>query len=181
MMPSLKFVKNTIFNKQARNATFSKVRLAQIRGPKAAGLFAACDIPKGRVVARYPLVLIADPGDNTSDPLLHYFIEVGHANGITSKDFVGRPDLHATVRAPDRGLAPIGLFANEPSGDERDNVQFSSRPPTSKLHAGQKLVFSLISTVDIQEGDEILVCYGDLFERVGYTCSCAAVAEGEPR
>jgi hypothetical protein len=150
----------------------AKVSLRAIDGPKCSGLFANRLIAKRAVVAYYPIEVIVDPGSDTRDPLRDYFIEVKHANGHVAGNFVGRPDLRATLASPTRGLSSTGLFANEPSGDQRINTQLDVARTNGELFDGKKLKVIVRAIKPIAPEEEILVCYGSGFARAGYVSSC---------
>ena len=152
----------------------SKVSLRVVDGPKGAGLFANRRIGAGTIVAYYPIEVINDPGFDSRDPLRDYFVEVKHSNGHVAENFVGRPDLRAVHAAPTRGLSSIGLFANEPSGSEQINAELESVQVAGPLFNGRKLkqCVRVRAIKPIKLNEEILLCYGSEYTRVGYESSC---------
>lgn len=151
----------------------SKVSLRAVDGPKGAGLFANHRIAAGTIVAYYPIEVINDPVFDSRDPLRDYFVEVKHSNGHIAENFVGRP-LRAVQAAPTRGLSSIGLFANEPSGSEQINAELESVRVIGPLFNGRKLkqCVRVRATKPIKPNEEVLLCYGSDYARVGYESSC---------
>ena len=68
--------KKLILRRQKDWGGESKVLVKRMKPPKQAGMMATRTIKKGETIAYYPIVLIADPGSKTKDPLRNYFIEV---------------------------------------------------------------------------------------------------------
>ena len=152
-----------IMRRQKKWARESKVRIKRMRAPKQAGMVAMRTIKKGETIAYYPIVLMADPGAATRDPLRAYFIEVRY-RGKQSR-LVGKPDLETVTREPTRSIPYTALWANEPYPSETPNAEMVGREPARKPADGDKIKYSLKATKTIRKGQEVMWCYGTDFDR----------------
>ena len=141
----------------------SKVLVKRMKAPKQAGMFATRTIKKGETIAYYPIVLIADPGPDTKDPLRNYFIEVRFRG--RQNELVGKPDLTIVARKPTRAIAYTALWSNEPYPSQKPNAEMVGRELTRKPSVGDKIKYSLKATTNISKGDEVMWCYGSEFDR----------------
>ena len=114
-------------------------------------------------LAYYPIVLIADPGSKTKDPLRNYFIEVRY-KGKQNK-LLGKPELAAVAKKPTRGIPYTGLWSNEPYPTQTPNAEMVGRDLTREPTVGDKIKYSLKATKTIREGEEVMWCYGTEFDR----------------
>jgi hypothetical protein len=174
----IKNIKKKVLRQQKTSLKTAKVYLEHRNRASGAGLFAKRRIQKGEVIAYYPVEVVRDPGPRTRDALAAYFIDVKHANGKSALKLTGRPNLSAILAAPTRhGIPSTGLFANEPAPHEVANAEIAAGPARPKLVEGLHLTYRLTATVAIEEGCEVLTCYGPHFNRgnppYGTSCCCA--------
>ena len=155
--------KRQILERQKEWGGESKVLVKRMKKPKEAGMMATRNIKKGEIIAYYPIVLIADPGSKTKDPLRNYFIEVRY-KGKQNK-LVGKPDLAAVAKKPTRGIPYTGLWSNEPYPTQTPNAEMVGRDLTRAPTVGDKIKYSLKATKTIHEGEEVMWCYGTEFDR----------------
>jgi hypothetical protein len=118
---------------QQRRGYEARVLLEETRAT-GFGLVVAHPIRRGQVIALYPIIVIAEPGCNTKDPLKEYFIEVvDDGSDEASSTLVGRPDLREVRRAPTgRKIPSTGLFANEPGRRVPANAELTADPRPSR-------------------------------------------------
>ena len=133
--------KKQILERQKEWGGESKVLVKRMKKPKEAGMMATRTIKKGEIIAYYPIVLIADPGSKTKDPLRNYFIEVRY-KGKQNK-LVGKPDLAAVAKKPTRGIPYTGLWSNEPYPTQTPNAEMVGRDLTRAPTVGDKIKYSL--------------------------------------
>ena len=155
--------KKEILQRQQVWGNDSKVLVKRMKPPKQAGMVATRLIKKGQTIAYYPIVLIADPGLQTTDPLRNYFIEVRYQGRQNS--LVGKPDLAMVARSPTRGIPYTALWANEPYPMQVPNAEMVGHELTRKPAVGDKIKYSLKATKTIHEGEEVMWCYGTEFDR----------------
>ena len=136
--------KRQILERQKEWGGESKVLVKRMKKPKEAGMMATRTIKKGEIIAYYPIVLIADPGSKTKDPLRNYFIEVRY-KGKQNK-LVGKPDLAAVAKKPTRGIPYTGLWSNEPYPTQTPNAEMVGRDLTREPAVGDKVKYSLKAT-----------------------------------
>ena len=134
--------KRQILERQKEWGGESKVLVKRMKKPKEAGMMATRTIKKGEIIAYYPIVLIADPGSKTKDPLRNYFIEVRY-KGKQNK-LVGKPDLAAVAKKPTRGIPYTGLWSNEPYPTQTPNAEMVGRDLTRAPTVGDKIKYSLL-------------------------------------
>ena len=136
--------KRLILRRQKDWGGESKVLVKRMKPPKQAGMMATRTIKKGETIAYYPIVLIADPGSKTKDPLRNYFIEVRY-KGKQNK-LVGKPDLAAVAKKPTRGIPYTGLWSNEPYPTQQMTHQVKTR------NFGRCLVVATAKMTHMQTG-----------------------------
>ena len=136
--------KRQILERQKEWGGESKVLVKRMKKPKEAGMMATRTIKKGEIIAYYPIVLIADPGSKTKDPLRNYFIEVRY-KGKQNK-LVGKPDLAAVAKKPTRGIPYTGLWSNEPYPTQTPNAEMVGRDLTRAPTVGDKIKYSLLKS-----------------------------------
>lgn len=158
---AMEAAKRRILRGQKSWGAESRALVKEMPSPKDAGLFATRTIKKGSTIAFYPIVLIDDPGADTTDPLRNYFIEVVYKGKQSA--LVGKPDLDAVTKRPSRGVPYTGLYSNEPYPEQRPNAEMVGRERRPVL--GGKLLYSLKATRTIKKGEEITWCYGTEFDR----------------
>ena len=155
--------KKLILRRQKDWGGESKVLVKRMKPPKQAGMIATRTIKKGETIAYYPIVLIADPGSKTKDPLRNYFIEVRY-KGKQNK-LVGKPDLAVVAKKPTRSIPYTGLWSNEPYPSQTPNAKMVGSDLKRKPAVGDKIKYSLKATKTIQKGEEVMWCYGTEFDR----------------
>ena len=108
--------KKLILRRQKDWGGESKVLVKRMKPPKQAGMMATRTIKKGETIAYYPIVLIADPGSKTKDPLRNYFIEVRYGSAQLGPIALPRPAVAAQRACPTRPcrLAPDSALRTAP-------------------------------------------------------------------
>lgn len=171
---TLRSASGALFRAQKRwGGRALRSRLARLRPPKGVGVRAARPITAGGLVAYYPIIVIRDPArlgaawgpSHRHWPLRKYFIEVQDARGATSVSLLGVPDLATALKPPFRGAPHIGLWANEPTPRQRPNAALLGQRPKTALVEGAQLLYKVQATEDIPAGGEVMVCYGDQYDR----------------
>lgn len=127
---------------------------------KRVGLFANKQIKKGHVISYY---LVKAFKKARFDSV--YSVSLYNKNGSESK-FYG--DLcQESLQLPTRnGITYWAYFSNEPSMNERENAHLDFKnihketKNKTRLEEGDLVLYKLIANKTIEEGDEILWCYG---------------------
>ena len=146
-------------NKNTPHLDTLKTRLKKMKN-KRVGLFANKQIKKGEVISYY---LVKAFKKARFDSI--YSVSLYNKNDSESK-FYG--DLcPESLKSPTKsGITYWAHFSNEPSMNERENAHLDFKnmhketKNKTRLEEGDLVLYKLIATKTIEEGDEILWCYG---------------------
>ena len=158
-----------------------KIHYKQIsKTQKLRGLVATSDIPKGVLIATYPVVAMS--WKKASDLQNDYILTIHDTttDGPIKSELVGVP-TEQTLRLETMdwlGLPPIGMFVNEPlTGSANCEIIFPAVFPNEiKSLKGRVLYGFIRTTSNIKKGKELHVCYaaqGETHYHRDYKTSCA--------
>ena len=167
--------------KKHNSETIVKIHYTKISNDqKLRGLVATNDIPKGVLIATYPVIALS--WKTASDRQNDYILTIHDANtgNAIKSDLVGIPTLESlNLETMDSiGLPPIGMFVNEPlTGAPNCEIMFptvfAKEVPSLK---GRTLYGFIRSTKKIKKGKELYVCYaapGQTHYHRDYKTSCS--------
>jgi hypothetical protein len=154
-----------------------RLRVALRKDPvKGTSLFANKNIKRGSVIAYYKIRLY-NANSKWTGPFgdMYRFTVYTKGDRVNHK-LIGNLGLDS-VEDP-RGDIPFwAYFSNEPSGNNQtSNAEIDVNPEGNYLHRrsvkeGDYMIYKLIATRNIQEGEEIVWCYGANYER-SYVANC---------
>ena len=147
-------------NKNTPHLDTLKTRLKKMKN-KRVGLFANKQIKKGEVISYYLVKAVKTPRFNSV-----YTVTLYNNNETVNEKLTG--DLcQESLKSPTKsGITYWAYFSNEPSMNERENAHLDFKnmhketKNKTRLEEGDLVLYKLIANKTIQEGDEILWCYG---------------------
>ena len=143
----------------------ASTRLVEMPHPKNIGVEATADIEANQLITYYPIVVVTDSSNkkSTNRSLDPYIIDVQDIHGEKNNIYIGLPDLSQVPISPIGNIARTGIFVNEPYPLEKPNAILRGVP--AELRVGLHLYYYVQATCKILKGEEILVCYGDNYDR----------------
>lgn len=134
---------------------------------KGISLYSTREIKKGSVIAYYHMRIysIARPGPFG----VTYRFAAYTKRAQVSKHFVGNL-FEGSLRTPRRNIPYWAYFANEPdcghlANSFVDACVAENYRGRDRLRVGDEITYKLIASRKILPGEEIVWCYGDLYER----------------
>lgn len=136
-------------------------------------LVATKDIAKNTIVALYPAEIFLSDEVTIRD----YAIYIYKRNYHEIPDVVGIPTKKALAeykRFYNTKLAPIGMFVNEPTPEQKPNVRMKfPRVSVAEDYIGKIVEAQIVATKNIKKGDVLTWCYGCEYDR-SYKTPCDA-------
>tara|TARA_Y100000748_G_C15287702_1_gene407131 strand:+ start:156 stop:695 length:540 start_codon:yes stop_codon:yes gene_type:complete len=158
-----------------------KVQYKRIsKNQKLRGIVATSDIPKGVLVATYPVVSMfwKKVTDTQNDYVLTIHDAVKYE--AIKSELVGAPTIKTlSLNTEDSiGLPPIGMFVNEPTkGSINCEIIFPTVFVNEVRNLEGRILYGFIKTIkNIKKGQELLACYsapGETHYERDYKSSCA--------
>lgn len=131
---------------------------------KGTGLYAVKPIIKDEVIAYYKIKLFTESKYKSPTHFIYTF-SVYNSSGRKSLLLIG-DIVEDSIPEPENNIPYWAMFANEPSGDQDINSEIDiSHDNTNRLKVGSYLVYKLVATRNIKEGEEITIYYGDEYDR----------------
>mgnify|MGYP001280390078 CR=1 FL=1 len=170
---TLKFVTEKYLNEYSNKfrSHSSTIRIEIItleNGVKIRGLIANRNIPKGVIIAFYPVQItnkmvdgVIDTSNNDTYTITIY--RLLRNNNTKQTDFYGIPTKQTLKHIDDSlfGVPPIAMFANEPAKNEKENSGLKfPHVVQSDLIEGKEVYAFLYTTTEIMAGERISWCYG---------------------
>jgi hypothetical protein len=150
--------------KETKNKTKLNVTLKY--NNKGAAIYAKNKIKKGDVVVYY-LFKIFDKKTYDSPSDNEYSMKVYDKKDNINEKYIGDVDI-TCIPQPKRNIPFWGVFSNEPSIGDHDNVKLDTNNKSNnktKIKVGKYFTYKLVATRDIKRGEEIMWGYGTFYER----------------
>ena len=144
----------------------SKLNVTLKHNNKGAAIYAKNKIKKGEVVAYY-LFRLFDKKTHISPTDNEYSMKVYDKKDNINEKYIGDVD-ETCMPQPKRNIPFWGVFSNEPSVGEKENVKLETNNESNnktKMKVGKYFTYKLVATRDIKRGQEIVWGYGDYYER----------------
>jgi SET domain-containing protein len=144
----------------------TKLKVTLKHNQKGSSVYAKRQIKKGEVVLYYMFKLF-NRDDYESPTNFDYAMKIYDKKDNIVRKYKGDID-ETCMPKPKRGIPYWGVFANEPSPGEEDNVELNTNNKSNnktKMKDGKHLTYKLVAIKDIKRGEEIMWGYGDSYPR----------------
>jgi hypothetical protein len=167
-----KYVLSKTADKEKLSVTLKKTN-------KGYSLFASKNIRKGKIIAYYKFKVYRSDRSHTPVNKGMYAIILYTKSGRFSNTFIG--DIsEECLEPPKRNIPFWAYFSNEPSFNQESNCFLDPNikgnyKDRKKIKEGDYMIYRLIASSDIKQGEEICWCYGDQYER-NYKTPCSQIS-----
>jgi hypothetical protein len=144
------------------------------KGPKGVSLFAKRPIKKGNIVSYYKFKLF--PTKNFKGVKKDMY-----AMSVYTKNYNFNPRVigdifEGSLEPPKYNIPFWAYFSNEPSGNQTENCTINPNLKSNygnrhTVKEGDTMIYKLIASKDINQGEEIVWCYGKYYNRK-YEANC---------
>lgn len=151
-----------------RNSTPVRVERVTHGKVRMNGLVASTDLPRGVIVAVYPVEIIAcdDHGDRSASR--HYKLALRKSADDWWDDWCGIPTRKTlTMRTRSVvGVDPVAMFVNEPPPNVPSNCSLKFPVVKQPDLTRRRVVYAYLRTTrSIREGETLYICYGPNYGR----------------
>ena len=137
---------------------------------KGTGLFATKQIKEDEIIAYYKIKVFNEAHYNSPTNYIYTFSIYGK-NDKPFKNQIG--DISEdSIPKPENNIPYWGPFINEPSDNQDINAHVDTNYDfnfkafnRTKVKSGTYLIYNVVASRDIDEGEEITIYYGDEYER----------------